>query len=754
MESSPETPPLKWAATFRLMHPDEAKARNLVGDKIALPHSALEQLLSAAVWVNDAGAPYQGYGGFLSSDHDQKLPHPLMFRLSNPANGKTVFAGIREFSAEEGFVGLSPYLYDALGIDPTPALSGRSSDPVDLTTDSDSLDGQHPAPLTSALSCQIAVHAQQAVKGTFVRLRPLEAGYFSEDWKALLEQQLRARYTTLTKNAVLSFTNGTAKYSFLIDQFQPKGHDGICVVDTDLEVDIQPLDEEQAKETARLLSKQNSEKSENSSAGGEIDIWKAVSGQVVPGEYVDYELPSWDHSRPIEIQVSGINTDVSIDLFISPRSTRHRVPPRAHEHVFGNYEPAKDGVKSIIIQPSNVELENAESLLISIHGYKGPDADPHLVSFSLRASVVNDPVSDPLNDLNRDSESRNPEDEQCKNCRQWIPKRTILLHENFCRRNNITCPKCHNVFQKSSEEWTSHWHCEYDDAFGVSSASKAKHDAIHHTKHKCDLCSHEVGSLPLLAQHRMSVCPGKIILCQFCHLEVPQEGDPENPSAEMILSGLTAHELADGGRTTECHLCDKIVRLRDMQTHMKTHELNKVSRSAPLICRNQHCSRTRFGVGPRGAVRPFADPGSIDRLGFCPGCFEPLFASVHDPEGKAMRRRIERKYLTQLIAGCNRASCANEWCKTGRKNSGLTPKGTKTSEALPMVKPLLEDIWKEDAPMFLCVEELNQKRRLLAEALAAENVFGLEWCVAAAEADNGNLDNMRTWLHNWAPRKV
>ena len=49
-----------------------------------------------------------------------------------------------------------------------------------------------------------------------------------------------------------------------------------------------------------------------------------------------------------------------------------------------------------------------------------------------------------------------PEDEQCSNCHQWIPKRTMVLHENFCRRNNISCPDCGDVFQKDSEEWKAH----------------------------------------------------------------------------------------------------------------------------------------------------------------------------------------------------------------------------------------------------------------------------------------------------------
>jgi hypothetical protein len=127
---------------------------------------------------------------------------------------------------------------------------------------------------------------------------------------------------------------------------------------------------------------------------------------------------------------------------------------------------------------------------------------------------------------------------------------------------------------------------------------------------------------------------------------------------------------------------------------------------------------------------------------------------MHDPEGKALRRRIERRYLTQLMTGCGKKWCLNEWCKTGRANRGLEKLGASAAAALPLVKPLLEEIGDRGRPMHFCVDEASQRRRKTAEMLAAEGVWELEWCVAALEAEGGSLEKARGWLADWAPTKV
>jgi Ubiquitin fusion degradation protein UFD1 len=466
---------LRWSSSFVVSHSSVLSA--LRGDKIILPQTALEQLLAEAPTSTTSGTstafdprnPYSVAAArrerSLYAETTPHLPNPLMFRLVNEANGKEVYAGIREFSSTEGELGLSPYLMDALEL-----LGAQHLDGVSAGTAID-VDSEVMAALALP---RVTVQAQQLPKGNYVRLRPLEAGYNPDDWKSLLERELRNSYTTLTKDTILSVRGVKGEeFRFLVDKLLPDGN-GICVVDTDLEVDIEALNEEQARETMRqIIAKAQSGTENGSSRGGEIDIWTNVDGQVLPGEYVDYELASWDRSRAVSVEVSPINPqdeDV-IDLFVSPRSRLHRSRPRHDEHVLGNVSAAEDGVKAITIQPTNVALDDAEKLLISVRGYlpsKDSPLDLKPLLYKLRARVG---AAQECNDRQptRDGAQDTSKDElQCKNCLQWVPKRTMVLHENFCLRNNISCPQCKKVFKISSKEWQSHWHCPHDDGNGNS----------------------------------------------------------------------------------------------------------------------------------------------------------------------------------------------------------------------------------------------------------------------------------------------
>jgi len=777
MDADSEPAHLRWSAQYTLAHP--TRNTTLPGDKMLLPPSALEQLLSAAPIVAvDAHRPHitafdpfnpytfnaerQARAQF--QDRHQQLPHPLTFRLVNPENGRAVHAGIREFSADEGEIVLSHFLREALGI------KQHATDQVSSGATPKGQNDGHA--MANAVQTNITVHARQLPKGTFVKLRPLEAGYDPADWKALLEEHLRSNFTTLTNGEVLAVYGGRGlggkreEFRFLVDGFRPEG-DGICVVDTDLEVDIEALNEDQARETLqRIVAKQKRVPgtSEGTSAGGPIDIFKPQDGQVLEGEYVDFELQSWDRSQGLEIALSEVADNTEVDLFVSPYSSRQQVRPREDEHVFADMSSRAS--KRIRIQPTNVELDEAESIYISLYAY--PSQTPSRIPkpFRLKVSVF-DPKSISTGDEEGIVEmAHRPDEVQCKNCTQWVPKGSLFLHENFCLRNNILCPQgCGQVFQKRSPAFQDHWHCPHDTFTGNTSSSRQKHDAIYHTEQVCASCNLQFPSIPTLAHHKTTVCPGKLILCRFCHLQVPQQGDPnEPPNPELLLSGLTPHELADGGRTTECHLCNRIVRFRDMDTHLRHHDLERLSRPPPRPCRNVNCGRTQDGVTKMGDTRAGARKGQGpgNEIGLCSVCFGPLYVSLHDPEGKALRRRIERRYLGQLLSGCGNAWCRNAFCRAGRKHLGLGDKSVPTKEAIPLVKPFLEGMDGKGytTDLHFCVDERGQKCRALAEMLTAERGiegkggYGLEWCIAALEAEGGDLDKARSWLTGWAPQRT
>lgn len=785
MSSNPDRPPLKWSTQYDVLPPDATPP--LRGDKIILPPSALEQLLSAATVtvssaIQPATANFDPYNPYSFTaerqareqlvEQQQNLPHPLTFRLVNPANGRIVFAGIREFSAADNVVGLSPFLRQSLGFG-----GQKSPDEVDrLEHDKDI--SQSGVEEVGRVSPRLTVHVQEIPKGTYVKLRPLEAGYDPEDWKALLEQYLRDNYTTLTNGEVLAIPAGKEVFRFLVDGLKPS-EEAISLVDTDLEVDIEPLNEEQARETLQRLVKKSKRApgtSEGSSAGGLITINTNTTGQVRPREYVDYSLEQWDKTKNLEFELAALDTEKNIDLFVSPFSVKHRSKPREEEFVFGDFSTR--ATKRVKVRHTNSDLDNSEVIWISVRGYGESDQDAHgqaPLQYSIRVSSIDElPISNGDDTTMTDDEPVGPDEERCTNCHQAVPKRTMFLHQNFCLRNNILCPHCHVVFQKSSSEWHDHWHCPHDSSYGNSLSSHAKHDSLMHTSRSCPSCGYDATSTPDLAHHRTTTCPGKLILCQFCHLQVPQQGpdDPSPDSAEVILSGLTPHELSDGARTTECHICGKITRLRDMTTHLKHHDLQRLSRTKPRICRNVTCGRTLDGVSKGGDVKVQA---SRNDLGVCDVCFGPLYVTMYDPDGKALRRRVERKYLTQLLTGCGQSWCRNEYCKNGRKKLGLLQEGQTISskEALGMIRPTLDGLKDEGkVAVHFCTDEASQKRRLLADLVAAEGNAGgkgkgkerdglvegsgyeLEWCVAALDAAGGDLDKARGWLRDFAPTRA
>lgn len=786
MSSETEPVDLKWSAQYTLAHP--TRNTSLPGDKILLPPSALEQLLAAApvvavdsdrphITAFDPFNPYtfnaerQARAQF--QDRHQQLPHPLTFRLVNPNNGRVVHAGIREFSADEGDIVLSSFLREALGIEAQSMDSSRRESP-DGHKDEDTVmsNGVEQLAVKGTATTTITVHAQQLPKGTFVKLRPLEAGYDPEDWKSLLEEHLRSNFTTLTNGEVLVVYGGRGpggkreEFRFLVDGFKPEG-DGICVVDTDLEVDIEALNEEQARETLKRIAAKRQRApgtTEGSSVGGIINLFKAQDGQVLDGEYVDYELQSWDRSQGLDITLSEVEDDDEIDIFVSPFSSRQRVRPREDEHVFADFSSRYP--KRIRLQATNAEVDEAESIYISVRAYPSAAASSTPKPFRLKVSVLDLKSSLNTDDISDMERAHNPEEVQCKNCTQWVPKGSLFLHENFCLRNNILCPQgCGQVFQKRSPAFQSHWHCPHDTFTGNTPLSRVKHDALYHTDQTCTFCGLAFPSIPTLSHHKTTTCPGKLILCRFCHLQVPQEGDPtEPPSSELLLSGLTPHELADGGRTTECHLCNKIVRYRDMDTHMRHHDLERLSRPPPRMCRNVNCGRTQDGVNKMGDTRAGTRKGQGpgNDIGLCSVCFGPLYVSLHDPEGKALRRRIERRYLSQLLTGCGKAWCRNEYCRTGRKNFGQGDQSVPTKDAIPLVKPFLQgmDGSGYTTPLHFCVDERSQKSRTLSEMISAEKGiegkggYGQEWCIAALEAEGGDLDRARSWLKGWAPQRI
>lgn len=96
-------------------------------------------------------------------------------------------------------------------------------------------------------------------------------------------------FTTLTRGEVIHIQSGKEEDRLLIDKVEPEG-DRICIVDTDLEVGIEALNEEQARETLKKRLEKSSGQAgrkEGRSEGGSLTLDQSLSSDVAPGDYLD-----------------------------------------------------------------------------------------------------------------------------------------------------------------------------------------------------------------------------------------------------------------------------------------------------------------------------------------------------------------------------------------------------------------------------------------------------------------------------------
>ena len=75
-----------------------------------------------------------------------------------------------------------------------------------------------------------------------------------------------------------------------------------------------------------------------SSPGGEMDLFKEQHGQVLPGEYVDYQLPSWNRSQALEFELIAEDGKEDVNILINPFSPTQRAKPRIDEFVFADLD--------------------------------------------------------------------------------------------------------------------------------------------------------------------------------------------------------------------------------------------------------------------------------------------------------------------------------------------------------------------------------------------------------------------------------
>lgn len=598
-------------------------------DKVILPQSFLDAILRQYA--------------------NQDLPYPLTFAIE--ADNHKTHVGVREFSADEGTVILPGVVLENLA---------------------------------SKSEMSVSVSLVSLEKGTSVKLRPLTAQYdLNQDWKVALEGAFQSTYTTLSKGDMIRLRSGMR---FLVDNLEPQP--AVCIVDTDLEVELEPLSEEQALETVKA-----------SAAIASAQATSIAVGQVYEGStdgHNFFVLEHWVSSKPLWILLEASDPDA--DLVVSVGTRR----PTLGSNVWSNLNSRS--TKMIEIQPSNAAIEDAKSLQIAITSRCPAQFTIQITQQkhdSIEAVITEDEV-------------------RCENCSVVVPKRSLVLHERHCKRNNIRCQHldCDFIYKKGIE--MKHWHCAQCGDPGEGSLDL--HTTRFHETRTCE-CAMVSPNLPSLAHHRATTCPELQIVCRFCHLLVPQ-GDASELSYHDSSQGLSAHESACGSRTTTCETCNHLVKLKDLPTHVQIHDAQRLARPVTLTCSNLNC------IHQRGK----------NQLGLCDECFGPLYSSQIDEDGTKIIARVKRRYAGQLMTGCKRPYCQNRYCATATLQ--------KLSYKAAMDK--IEERAGVQQGHWFCVSESVQKKRTMAEVMESEGEYAIEWCCKAIDLSGGDVGLARAWLSRTA----
>ncbi|CAM8893943.1 unnamed protein product [Rhodiola kirilowii] len=472
------------------------------GDKIKLPPSCFKEL----------------------SDEDAFDKGPLYFKLSviqqsSPSdptpNGeetqRSTHSGVLEFTADEDCVALPPHVWNNLF--PTATIT---------------------APL-------VEVRYVWLPKGVYAKLQPDRTGFSDiPNHKAVLETILR-HHATLSENDLLTVNHGILTYKLRVLELKPAS--SVSVLETDIEVDVVSPDSGSDAADQPYLKP--------------LEFGKSECGVLDEGNYLYYKFSInndiWSIIESGEANVSvkmetGEN-EGDTDLYVS----RHPLLfPTTHQHEWSSHDV---GSKTLIMTAKDKNL-GAGSYTIGVYGFKGTSKYKLTVTIEATSNQqVGQKAASPSQAVDVDSV-------ECRNCKHFIPSRSITLHEAYCSRNNITCqrPGCGVVLRVG--EAKNHVHCEKcGKAF--QQAELEKHVKVFHEPLQCP-CGVFLEKEDMV-QHQASDCPLRLITCRFCG-DMVQAGNAAIDARDR-MRGLSEHESGCGSRTAPCSTCGRSVMLKEMDIH-------------------------------------------------------------------------------------------------------------------------------------------------------------------------------------------
>ncbi|KAJ2823639.1 hypothetical protein IWW50_003692, partial [Coemansia erecta] len=422
-------------------------ANTMYSDKVYLPPSFLTSLLDTR--SRDSGQEYahrqstsfrrtQQYqtapepssiSDYAPGDSSQ-LPSPLIFRLMRRSGvssaGKpsqndrsAVFCGVREFSCDEGYVGIPEWLMRDSGL---------------------------------AAGDSVAVEFVRAEKGLFAQLRALDAAAKSVgDLRALLETHMRTNLTALTVGETFQVPVGGMErpLSFSVAALEPM--DAVDIVDTDLSVDIVHAD-------GGVVGSQ---------VGDELAPGSTREVTVDEGQSQVFQLHIPAQVKSTDVVVTcGPGGDVSVCASRLMRNVS------ILDNTWFDYSPPSQQPKRLRIEQSELP-SGSNNVYVSVVGFAASTCATIDVRFDAPREA------EPAEMPGSVSEAE-PDSVECTNCGSKVPAARFAMHQAVCERHNVKCERCPRVFKRGSTELEQHWHCDLCGEAGAA-GDRSKHVYMRHT---------------------------------------------------------------------------------------------------------------------------------------------------------------------------------------------------------------------------------------------------------------------------------
>eukprot|EP00050_Salpingoeca_kvevrii_P004246 m.246555 g.246555 ORF g.246555 m.246555 type:complete len:659 (-) comp10968_c3_seq8:206-2182(-) len=542
-------------------------------------------------------------------------------------------------------------------------------------------------------------------------------------YSAVLEQALSTQYTTLTKGTTIAIAHHGAEYCLDVVELEPE--DACLIIDTDMEVEVRPP----VDEDGNMLPLPAIEGSLPTAVAQAVvqDLVEFMPPVQLGRDFVFLRVPVQPGQPFLFRAQNAPGAAGDLEAYMSPGASAR---PTASDHHWTNnlgeymqeaqiYVPGESIQDPVMVV--GMRAYDSKSTMVLCSALRGEEAEAERARYLPRTNAARSAAADVVPEGKR----------RCPNCGENVPQQSFLMHSAYCERNNYHCELCGKAVLKKLKD--KHWHCPVCTDYPFVSASEAaiaKHQNIFHQPVACEDCGVQL-DLAELVLHRRSECPHRWVTCRFCFNSV-RAGEPARDHGDR-LRGMTQHESECGSKTDKCSRCDRLVRLKDMEMHLRLHDMDAcapkpvLAASQPVAvpavsdeARARAWARAGFALPtddfsrtpspPTQAPVPVAMSAPAVRTspvqaaddigtptselcantqciarsagvksragtGLCQSCFEQIWPNSSErPETASLLKGFIGRYFQQLTKGCARGDCNNPQCARSAASSGTLPK--------------------------------------------------------------------------------